>query len=48
MVDRWEGQAWQVKLAGKWRDFGTDEDKQIKQAYIAGAPKFTLQARKYY
>jgi hypothetical protein len=35
----------QVKLGGKWEDYGANEDKILKRAYMAGFPHATFRLR---
>jgi len=39
----------QVKLGGEWKDYGNNEDKILKRAYMAGFPtaKFCLRGQSY-
>lgn len=39
----------QVKLGGEWKDYGGDEDKILKRAYLAGFPnaKYKLRGQQY-
>jgi len=39
----------QVKLGGEWKDYGANEDKILKRAYMAGFPtaKFCLRGQNY-
>ncbi|CAD7972215.1 unnamed protein product [Amoebophrya sp. A25] len=41
----WQGQRWQVKLAGEWRDFSENEDLLIKRAFEARQSECTFIAR---
>jgi len=42
-------QHFQVKLGGDWKDYGPEEDKILKRAYMSGFPnaKFELRGQRY-
>jgi len=44
--DFWQGQRWQVFLAGQWKDFSPEEDGQLKSAFSSGRNIANLTARK--